>query len=245
MTPLRALAFTVLYYGWSFLLAVLCLPLLLTSRRVMMAYGAFWARSVFLLLRLVVGLKSDVRGVENLPDGPALIVAKHQSTWDVLTLVALRPDAVFVLKQELTWIPLFGWYLLYSQHIAVNRGGGAAALKDMVKQARRAVALGRPIIIFPEGTRVPPGETRPYHPGAAALYTALGLEAVPIALNSGLFWPKRQLRQRGGTVTMEVLPPIPAGLDRKAFAREVETRLEAAGARLVAEARGAATGASA
>jgi 1-acyl-sn-glycerol-3-phosphate acyltransferase len=134
----------------------------------------------------------------------------------------------FVLKRELLSIPLFGWYLRKVGMIAVDRAAGASALRNMARQASEAFAEGRSILIFPEGTRVPPGESRPYHPGVAALYTQLKVPVVPVALNSGLFWGRRSFVKRPGTVTVQFLPPIPPGLDRKAFMRELESRIEAA-----------------
>ena len=132
----------------------------------------------------------------------------------------------------LTFVPFFGWLLRRAGMIPVDRAGRASALRDMIGQAKQRTVQGRPLLIFPEGTRTAPGERRPYHPGVAALYGQLGLPVVPVALNSGLFWGRRQFVKRPGTITLEFLPAIPPGLPRKAFMAELERRLEGASARL-------------
>ncbi len=137
------------------------------------------------------------------------------------------------------WIPLYGWYLWKAGMIPVDRSAGAGALKTMLRAGERAVAAGRRIVIFPEGTRTAVGARRPYHPGAAALYRQLGLPLVPVAINSGVFWGRRQFFKRPGRITLEILPAIPPGRDRRAAMAELEARIEAATARLVAAARAA------
>jgi len=165
-----------------------------------------------------------------------LIAAKHQSAWDTIIFSILLWDHCFVLKQELTRIPLFGWYLTRAGLIPVDRSGGAAALKKMVADARRAAEAGRPIVIFPEGTRVAPDAHRPYHPGVAALYSQLEVPVVPCALNSGLFWGRRSFAKRPGTITLEFLPAIPPGRPRKTFLAELEQAIEGRSRALAAEA---------
>ena len=146
-------------------------------------------------------------------------------------------DPAYILKRELLWIPFFGWYLGKSGVVAIDRSAGTKALKAMVKGAETAVAEGRPVVIFPEGTRAAPGDKLPYHSGVAMLYGALKLPVVPIALNSGLFWRRRGFAKKAGTLTLEALPAIAPGMDRKAFMALLESRIEAASDRLVAEAR--------
>jgi 1-acyl-sn-glycerol-3-phosphate acyltransferase len=237
MQTCRALAFAILFYGWTMLLGIAVLPLLLGPRRALLAYSRFWAAGALAILRVTAGITHQVRGQHHLPDGPVILAVKHQSAWDTLAINLLVRDPAIVLKKELTRIPVFGWCLWRMRHIAVDREGGGAALKRMVRQARDRAAEGRPIVIYPEGTRTKPGTQRAYHPGVAALYSALDLPVVPVALNSGLFWPRRSLRMHPGTITVEYLPPIPPGLERRQFMRELEGSIEAGALRLYGEAR--------
>ncbi len=161
---------------------------------------------------------------------------KHQSAWDTLAVPVLFGDVGIVIKRELLWIPCYGWYARKAGMIPVDRGAGAAALRGMLGRARAVMAEGRPIVIFPEGTRTAVGTRRPYHPGVAALYTQLDLPVVPVALNSGLFWPRRSFLKRPGRIVVEALAPLPPGLERKAFLAELQSRIETATERLIAEA---------
>lgn len=236
MQTCRALTFTVLFYGWTTLLGLAILPLLLGPPRLLAAYGRFWIRGALVILRATVGIDHQVRGQHLVPDGPVILAVKHQSAWDTLAINILARHPAIVLKKELLRIPIFGWCLWRARHIAVDRKGGTAALKEMVAQARARAAEGRPLVIYPEGTRTEPGTRHPYHPGIAAIYSALDLPVVPVALNSGLFWPRRSLRMHPGTITVEFLPPIPAGLKRRQFMGELEDSIEGAAERLYGEA---------
>jgi 1-acyl-sn-glycerol-3-phosphate acyltransferase len=213
---------------WSAAMHIVCLPLLLAPASWVWAAGHLWIDGTFFLLRLFCGLRYREIGVENLPRGPAIIAAKHQSTWETLYLSRRLSHPAFVLKQELLSIPLFGWFMRRIGMIAVDRSGKATALKKMVKDAGAAFAEGRQIIIFPEGTRVAPGHHRAYQPGIAALYGQLDVPVVPVALNSGLFWRKGAFVKKPGEILVQYLPPIPPGLNRKAFMAELEARLEPA-----------------
>jgi 1-acyl-sn-glycerol-3-phosphate acyltransferase len=195
----------------------------------------FWMQVLQAVLRLVVGLSYEVRGRERLPAGPAIIASKHQSAWETLIFHVLVPDLAVGLKYELTRIPVFGWYLMRGGAIRIDRGGAARALRSLVDGARAAAARGVSILIFPEGTRRAPEDPPDYKPGVAALYTALDLPVVPVALNSGLFWSRRSFMKRPGRITVEFLEAIPPGLDRRTFMAELQRRIETATARLVAE----------
>jgi 1-acyl-sn-glycerol-3-phosphate acyltransferase len=179
----------------------------------------------------------EVRGRENLRPGPVLLAGKHQSAWDIFALLPLLDDPALVLKRELTFIPLFGWFCLKFRHIVVERRAGATAIKKMIADAKTAIAMRREVMIFPEGSRKAPDAPPDYKPGAAALYTQLGVECIPFALNSGVFWPRRQLIRRPGTIVVEFLPPIQPGLTRKQFEARLQHDIETATSRLVAEAR--------
>lgn len=238
MLFLRSLTFNLLFGAWTGFLAVAGTPLLLLPVGATWALARLWIGGGLALLSAIVGLRHRVIGLELRPAGPAIYAAKHQSAWDTLVLSVLLDRPAFVLKQELLRVPFFGWYLKRCAMIPVDRQGRAAALKRMLTAAHRAAAAGRPVLIFPEGTRVPPGERRPYQPGIAALYGHLDLPVVPIALNSGLFWGRRSFGKRAGTITLQFLPALPAGLPRKAFVKELEARIQDAVTRLESEADG-------
>src|SRR3954470_19739355 len=230
---LRSFAFNVGWYLGSVLIALAGAPLLLAPRRIVLAWARLWISFVLWWLRLTCGLTHRVVGLENLPAGPAIIACKHQSSWETLAFTLLFRDIAIVLKRELLFIPVVGWAMARAGNIAVARGDGAAALRGLVRQAKATIAEGRSIVIFPEGTRVSPGDRRPYQVGTAALYRQLGVPVVPMALNSGLFWARRQWIKRPGTITLEVLPPIAPGLRREAFMETLRDRIETATERLV------------
>ncbi|HEY8566794.1 MAG TPA: 1-acyl-sn-glycerol-3-phosphate acyltransferase [Beijerinckiaceae bacterium] len=236
MLFLRSLVFNVVFYATLILWQIAVLPFLLLPRQVFMRSAQSWARLIFKLHAWIVGTKVEVRGREKIPPGGILVAAKHQSLWETFALLPLFDEFVFVLKRELTWIPIFGWYCLKTRQIEVNRAAGALALTDMNRRAKEAVAgEGRQLIIFPEGTRRPAGAPPAYKFGVAHLYENLGVPCLPIALNSGLFWGRREFLRRPGTIVVEILDPIPPGLPRDAFFELLQKRLEAASNRLYAE----------
>lgn len=191
------------------------------------------------LLEKIAGTKMEVRGKDRLPDGGCLVVSKHQSAWDTFALIPLFRDPAIVLKDELKWIPFYGWFCIKFDHILVKRDRAAVALKRMIADAKARVSSDREVLIFPEGTRQMPGAPPAYKPGYVALYEGLGVTCVPVALNSGVFWPRRSFVRLPGTIVVEFLEPIPPGLPRKAFKAQVETAIEEASARLLDEAQDA------
>jgi 1-acyl-sn-glycerol-3-phosphate acyltransferase len=233
MALLRSILFNVSYLIWSTFMHIVCMPLLLAPVSWVWTAAHLWIDGTLFLLRLFCGLGHRELGLEHLPNGPAIIAAKHQSAWETLFLSRRLGRPAFILKRELLMIPVFGWFIRKVGMIAVDRAGKAAALKKMVRDANDAFAQGRQIIIFPEGTRVAPGEHKPYQPGIAALYGQLNVPVVPVALNSGLFWGKKAWVKKPGKIAIEYLPPIPPGLDRKAFMAELERRLEPAAQKLL------------
>ena len=237
MILLRSLLFNLVFYGWTVLLGVLALPMVLAPRRAVMRFGTWWSGSVLWLARVIAGIDYEFRGADRIPRGSVIIAMKHQSAWDTLAVPVLISDAAIVLKRELLWIPLYGWYANRAGMIAIDRGAGASALKSMLRRAQAVAEGGRPIVIFPEGTRVAVGASRAYHPGVAALYTQLGLPVVPVAVTSGLCWPRRTFLKWPGCILVEALPPIPPGLDRRAFLTALQSAIDTATARLTAEAR--------
>lgn len=233
MIRLRSVLFEICLVGVTLACGIAFLPLLLGPRLWLVRAGRLWCRMLLACLAATVGLRHRVIGAENLPREPVLVAAKHQSAWDTLVAALVLDDPAIVIKRELLFVPFLGWSLAKVGMIPVDRRAGARALRRMVAAARRAAASGRPILVFPEGTRTAPGAERPYHPGVAALYKELGLPVVPVALNSGLFWARRSLLKRPGTITVSFLPPIPPGLKRKAFMNRLHAAIEGESARLI------------
>lgn len=212
------------------------LPLLVMPRRFTASAIGLWSRLQLWGAANITGVTYEIRGQENLPEGPCLIASKHQSMWDTIFWAVATKDPAIVLKKELTYVPLYGWYALKAGMISIDRGSGPSAIRKLVRQGRAALAQGRPIMIFPEGTRMAPGASADYKPGAAALYTQLNVPCIPVALNSGMFWARRALKREPGTIIVDILPPIPPGLKRREFMAQLEAVIEPATARLEAEA---------
>jgi 1-acyl-sn-glycerol-3-phosphate acyltransferase len=233
---LRSLAFNALFYLLLLAYFVVALPTLLMPRRGILRLAQHWARTNLELLRIVCRIDVAWRGLDRIPPGAVLVAAKHQSTWETFALLTVLPDPTFILKRELLWIPFWGWFARHAGMIPVERGGGKPALVAMAARARAALEEGRQIVVFPEGTRRPPGAEPKYKFGIAHLYGEGVAPCVPIALNSGLFWPRRKFLRHPGTVTVEVLAPIAPGLPVEAFLARLQNEIEAATARLVAEA---------
>jgi 1-acyl-sn-glycerol-3-phosphate acyltransferase len=227
-----------LFFVWfaiaSVIIAVGGVWVLLLPRRATELLSKTWSRAVLFGLKWIAGLGYEVRGT--VPKGAVLVAAKHMSMWDTVMLYVLLDDACAVVKRSLLNVPFYGWYLRKAGVIAIDRDGKASALKQMVAEAKAALADNRPLFIFPEGTRKAPGMSPDYKPGVAALYTQTGVPCVPVALNSGLFWtgPIGFLK-KPGKVVIEFLPPIPPGLKRAAFMDRLENDIETATGHLVQE----------
>lgn len=237
MLLLRSLAFNVAFYAWTagFTLVTLPVYFFLTQQKAMVVVR-LWTRGTAWLLRAIAGTSYQVRGLENLPPGGALIACKHQSAWETMALVPILSDPTYVMKEELARIPVFGAYTTKAGMIHVDRGGKTAALRALAERAREEIAKGRQVVMFPEGTRRPPGAPPDYQSGIALLYKTLGVPVIPAALNSGLYWPRRKLTHHPGTILLEFLPAIPAGLDSRGFLARLEADIETATDRLMAEA---------
>ncbi|MGY0778990.1 lysophospholipid acyltransferase family protein [Azospirillum argentinense] len=242
MIFLRSLAFNVAFYVWTAVICVGILWSLLLPRRSMIRVITWYFGTVSWLERTLVGIRYEVRGREHVPQsGSFLLAAKHQSAWETMKLHFLVNDPAIILKRELLWIPIWGWYAARSRMIAVDRGAKGRAVASMVRNARPVRDEGRPIVIFPQGTRVAVGAYRPYRIGVGVLYDHLDIPIVPMALNAGLYWARNSFIKRPGTIIVEFLPPIPPGLGRAKAMQELEERLEAATDRLVVAAGGPAT----
>lgn len=232
----RSILYALAFYLTTAMMLVLGMPLLAGPRRWAMWALAQHGRICVWWLKVIVGTRMEVRGHERLPQGALLVASKHQSAWDTFALIPLFRDPAMVMKVELFRIPLYGWFSRKFEMIGVDRGRGPSALRSLLRQAKTAAAAGREILIFPEGTRRAPGAPPDYKPGIVPLYEGLGVPCVPVALNSGLFWPRRSLRRHPGTIVVEILEPIPPGLPRQRFLEELKVRIETATTRLVAEA---------
>jgi 1-acyl-sn-glycerol-3-phosphate acyltransferase len=222
MALARSILFALIFYPGTLLYVLAGLAMIPVSRRALMAVVAGWASFHRFCSRFLLGIETHIEG--EVPRGAVLVAAKHQSMFETIELVLVLDAPAIVMKRELADIPLWGALPERYGIIVVDREGGAAALRRMVKAAQAAIAAGRPIVIFPEGTRVPPGERPPLQPGFAGLYRALGLSVVPLALDSARVWPRRSFVKRPGAVTMRFGEPIPPGLPRG----EIEARVHAA-----------------
>jgi 1-acyl-sn-glycerol-3-phosphate acyltransferase len=233
---LRSIVFNVLFYLNTVAYLIVALPTFFMPYRAIVAVAQSWGRTNLRLLR-IAGIGYEIRGIEKLPKGPLIVAAKHQSAWETFALLPLFENPFFIMKRELQWIPIFGWLTIKGRMVPVDRGAGSQALAAMVERARIELAYSRQLIIFPEGTRRPPGAEPRYKYGVAHLYATEGVPCVPVALNSGLFWPRRSILRHPGTVIVEILDPIMPGLEKDEFFRRLQSELEAATSRLIDEGR--------
>jgi 1-acyl-sn-glycerol-3-phosphate acyltransferase len=237
LTLVRSLVFNALFYLNTVIFLILGLPTFLMPYTAIVWVAKTWGRVNLMLLRVIVGLRCEVRGREKISSGPLIVASKHQSAWETVALMPLFDSPLFIVKRELMWIPVFGWLMRKGRMVAIDRRATVQAVHAMVEGARAELSRGRQLIMFPEGTRRPVGAEPRYKAGVAHLYAAQGVPCLPVALNSGLFWPRRSLELRPGTVVVEILDPIPPGLDKKTFLRRLEDAIETATARLVEEGR--------
>ena len=236
MITARSLIFNTLFYANLVVLMILGLPTMLLGRRGVFALARLWGAISVWLLEKICGLRVEYRGLENIPPGAVLIAAKHQSFLETFALLKYAPDFAIILKRQLTYIPLFGLYLIVSQQIAIDRGRGRQSLQQITTAAKAVFAAGRQIFIYPEGTRRPPGAPPRYKQGVTALYAETGISCLPVAVNTGLFWRRRGFLRRPGVAVIEYLPVILPGLDRADFSDLLQSTIESACARLNAEA---------
>lgn len=236
MILLRSIVFNVVYYIVSAVMVLASLPIFVFgSERAGAWIIRAWAAVGIYLLRSIVGTRLVVRGIDNVPQEGVIIASKHQSMFETFALFPILDRATYVMKQELASIPLWGWYARRAGMITVERGQGTAALRSLATEVVKAIDRNRQVIIFPEGTRRPPGAEPDYKGGIAHLYRMTGASAVPVALNSGLFWPRRQFRRYPGTLVIEFLPPIAPGLKSRDFMARLQEEIETASNRLLAE----------
>jgi len=231
----------VLFYANTVFWLLVGLPTFFMPYWAIVEVAKAWGRVNLFLLRWVAGIDIEIRGAEKIPKGGLIVAAKHQSAWETFAILPLFDIPLFIVKRELMWIPIFGWLMAKGRMVPVDRSAGSHALTDMTERARIEIGRGRQLIIFPEGTRRPAGAEPRYKYGVAHLYAAEGVPCVPIALNSGLFWPRRSILRHPGTVLVEVLDPIAPGLDKEEFFERLKDGIETATARLIAESQAAAS----
>ena len=231
---LRSLVFNVLFYAVLVVLAIVALPTFFMPVQALLTVARWWAKSSVFLMRVICNIKVEFRGVEKIPKGPLIVASKHQSMWETISLPMFFEAPFFALKRELLFIPLFGLYLIKADMIAIDRRAGGRALIAMARRAREEVLRGRQFVIFPEGTRTAPGAPPQYKAGIGLIYTDCGVPCLPVALNSGLFWPRRTFMRYPGTLIVEFLDPLPSGLPRDEFLNRMRSAIEEATSRLVA-----------
>jgi 1-acyl-sn-glycerol-3-phosphate acyltransferase len=237
MLFLRSVLFAVAFYTFTAVSSVASSVVSILRPKSLHGFSRGWSHCWLFLYRVICGVRYEVRGREHLPAGGCILAMKHQSVWDTCALFAIFDEPVYVLKSELMLIPFFGWTLARLGCVPVKRGTGRSALESMIRGTRAALDAGHTVVIFPEGTRTAVGAPAAYKSGISHLCAELGVGCVPVALNSGLLWPRRRFLKPPGVITVEILPPIPAGLDRKALMDLLVERIESASLRLLEPSR--------
>lgn len=239
MLFIKSFLFNVLFYSWTLVCGIIFLPVLFLPRLYTVKVAHFWIGGIIWLCEHVLGLHFKLIGDENLLRTPTLFAVKHQSFWETFVFYYLLPDPVIALKKELLWIPFFGWYLKRLNMIPLSRSKkrGSQDLIHLLKKAEEAVASGRSLLIFPEGTRSKPGQRGVYKAGVGRLYAHLKIPVIPIAHNAGLFWPRRSFSKYPGQITVAILDPIKPGLSRQEFMGILEDQIEEKSKELVQKER--------
>ena len=224
---IRSILFFIAFYAWSLIVAVLFLWTLVLPPKLVILVARLWCKGNRILLRLIAGIRVEIKGMENLPKKNGYIVAsKHQSAMETVLFHAILPNTIYVMKKSLMFLPIAGWYFFMSGCIPVDRQKGTTSLRHMFVKAKDRLNKGFNIIIFPEGTRTTPGTKTKYNPGLALIYEAVQAPVIPVALNTGYFWPKNSVKRMPGTVTIEFLPAIEAGLEKRQFMNTLQERIE-------------------
>ncbi|WP_027167485.1 1-acyl-sn-glycerol-3-phosphate acyltransferase [Mesorhizobium sp. WSM3224] len=238
MLIIRSLAFNFVFYLSLIVQMIFWTPYyFLSPRHRAWFVPKFWSRTSMWLYDKIASTKSEITGVENLPEGSFILAPKHQSFWDAIAFFPYLDDALYILKRELTWIPFFGWYIMKMRMIPVDRGSRSKALKGVVTATRQEMDRNpRQLIIYPEGTRRPPGAEPSYKYGIVELYTQLGVPVVPVAHVAGLYWPRRKFLRYPGTIKARFLPAIPPGLSKEEFMQRLIGETEAACDQMLVEA---------
>jgi 1-acyl-sn-glycerol-3-phosphate acyltransferase len=225
LAALRSVVFMIVFYAETLVAVVIALPVAVAGRRALIGYARGWVAFHAWCCRWLLGIRMRIEG--EVPQGALIVAAKHQAFWEPLDLLRILGSPGAVMKRQLADIPLWGWVARRYGAISVDRAGGAAALRRMMREAEAIVAQGRPVLIFPEGTRVLPGEQPPLQPGFAGLYRRLNLPVVPVALDSGIVWPRRSFIKRPGVITVRFGAPVPPGLPRAELELQVHAEINA------------------
>jgi len=228
MMTFRSTLFVIWIYLTMAILAFACLPLIIFSRRAAVETVRFWIKSTKLALRVFCNIKTEIRGAENIPDGPLIWASKHQSMYDAFVPWLVLDHPAIIIKKELLWYPMFGWYAWRTDMIAIDRSGGSKTLRNMIDTSAKRMKEGRQLLIFPEGTRQKPGAPPKYRPGVYGMYHELDVPVVPVATNIGLCWPRRGIKRRPGTVVIEILPKIETGMTKAPFMTKLQDDIETA-----------------
>src|SRR5258708_25546666 len=232
-----SLVFNMLFYALLVFWILVAIPTYLVPPRAFMVVAKAWARSSIWLMRAICRTKVEYRGLEKIPQGPLIVASKQQSMLEFFALMQFFDAPLFIYKRELGWIPFFGWYLMKAKMIGVDRSGGMRSLMEMARRAPKEIRSGRQLIIFPEGTRTPVDAPPVYMTGVGQIYVSSGVPCMPVALNSGLFWPRRTFMRYPGTLVVEFLEPLPPDLSRREFIMRIRASIEDATNRLVEASR--------
>jgi 1-acyl-sn-glycerol-3-phosphate acyltransferase len=225
MNALRSLLFNLCFVIYTVIISVIFLPIYIGPFKLRQKMHICWSAGVMFLLKAIMGIKVHVVGRENLPSGACVLASKHQSAWETIAFAHLFWPVLFVLKKELTYIPFFGWALLVTRQIIIDRGAGVQAMRHLIREGKRAAALGARIPIFPEGTRTMVGTQPPLLPGVVALARHINLPLVPVALNSGHVWPRSSFWKKSGVITVRILPPLSSNLSKDEILKALHTQI--------------------
>ncbi len=228
MNRIRSIVFTFVIALGAVLFTIILLPFAFAGEATVKRIIRWWTRFALASMKIIAGVDYRIEGRENIPEDGALVVSNHQSLWETIALHLLFSHPIIILKKELLRIPVYGWWALRAGNIAIDRNGGAKELRRLREEAANRIANGAQVIVFPEGTRVEPGETAPYQPGVAGIYLAANAPCIPVAHDSGRFWRKLGGALNTGVITMRILEPIPPGLNRREFQRLIEARINGA-----------------
>ena len=230
---LRSILFKAVFYSWTALFCILYIPFFWLSRNALIACQRWWSYGVLFFLKIIMNIRLEIRGIENVPEGGAFIAMKHQSSFDTFVMHTVVSHPAFIMKKELLKIPLYGQFCKNTGMIPVDREGGLKALKDMMQTSGAAIEDGRQLIIFPEGSRTLPGDHIKYQSGIFGIYKYAKEPVIPVALNSGLYWPKNGPLVAGGNIVFDFLEPIEAGLSKNYFMETLEKKIEDASRNLI------------
>ena len=223
---IRTIIFYIFLSLWTILLGILCLPLLILPKENLLKATKIWIRGIFYLLKLICKITHEIRGLENIPNEPVIVVSKHQSAFETFALYYYLKKSFFIHKKQLFYIPIFGQYLMKSKMVSIDRTGGAKTMRKILNEIQQRINDGSSVIIFPEGTRKKPGDIPNYKTGFIGIYNETKRQILPIGLNSGLYWPKHLLILKKGHITIEINPPIESGLKKDEIYKKVLETIE-------------------